>query len=102
MGELILQIIIGIVIIILGIFNMNGNIKLLHSYHTKRIKKEDILPFGKRVGIGSIIIGLTVIISAVLTYLEYINICNIVLIIGFIIGLIIIFHALFKYNKGIF
>ena len=32
MVEFIIQIIIGVVIIIIGIFNMKGNISLLHSY----------------------------------------------------------------------
>ena len=26
---------------------MKGNISLLHSYHRKRVKKEDIIPFLK-------------------------------------------------------
>lgn len=48
MGEFIIQIIIGLIIIIIGILNMKGNISLLHSYHRKRVKKEDIIPFGKK------------------------------------------------------
>ena len=48
MGELILQIIIGFSLIILGIINMKGNISMLHSYHRKRVKKEDIIPYGKK------------------------------------------------------
>ena len=43
MGEFIIQIIIGLVLVIIGIFNMKGNISLLHSYHRKRVKKEDII-----------------------------------------------------------
>ena len=40
MGEIIIQIIIGLVLIIIGIFNMKGHISMLHSYHRKRIKKK--------------------------------------------------------------
>lgn len=47
MGEFIIQIIIGLIIMIIGILNMKGNISLLHSYHRKRVKKEDIIPFEK-------------------------------------------------------
>ncbi len=101
-GEFITQIIIGLFLIVVGIFNMKGNISLLHSYHRKRIKEEDIKPFGKKVGIGSIIIGLTIILAGLFTIFNYANISNVILIIGFVIGLIIIFYALFKYNKGIF
>jgi len=102
MIELVIQVIIGLILIIIGIFNMKGNISLLHSYHRKRVKKEDIIPFGKKVGIGSIIIGNTIIIASILTNLNYITIGNVLLAIGFILGLIFIFYAILKYNKGIF
>ena len=42
MGEFIIQIIIGLALIVVGIFNMKGNISTIHSYHRKRIKEEDI------------------------------------------------------------
>ena len=102
MVEFIIQIIIGLVLIIIGIFNMKRNISMLHSYHRKRVKKEDVIPFGKKVGIGSIIIGITIILAGIFTILNYTNISNIILGIGLVIGFIIIFYAIFKYNKGIF
>ena len=102
MGELILQIIIGFSLIILGIINMKGNISMLHSYHRKRVKKEDIIPYGKKVGTGIIIIGISIIIAGVFTIFNYTSISNIILIIGLVVGTIIIFCAMFKYNKVIF
>lgn len=102
MHEFIIQIIIGLIIIIIGTLNIKGNISLLHSYHRKRVKKEDIKPFGKKVGIGSIIIGITEILASILTYFNYTNISNIILSVGLLIGFIIIFSAMIKYNKGIF
>lgn len=99
MVDFIVQIIIGLVLIIIGMFNLKGNVFLLHSYHRKRVKKEDIKFFGKKIGIGSIIIGFTIINAGVLSILNYVDI---VLVIGFIVGFIIIFYSLFKYNKGIF
>ena len=102
MGELILQIIIGFSLIILGIINMKGNISMLHSYHRKRVKKEDIIPYGKKVGTGIIIIGISIIIAGLFTIFNYTNISNDILIIGLVVGTIIILCAMFKYNKGIF
>ena len=102
MGEFIIQIIIGLVLIIIGIFNMKGNISMLHSYHRKRVKKEDVIPFGKKVGIGSIIIGITIILAGVFTILNYTHISNVVLSVGITMGITMIFYAMFKYNKGIF
>ena len=102
MYEIITQIIIGLFLIIVGIMNMKGNISLIHSYHRKRIKKEDIIPFGKKTGIGSIIIGISIIIATLLSILNYNKESNIIMAIGLIIGLIIIFYSIIKYNKGLF
>ena len=102
MVEFIIQIIIGLVLVGVGVFNMKGNISLLHSYHRKRVKKENIISYGKKVGIGNIIIGITIIVAGCLRILNYTYISNIILGIGFIIGCILIFYAMFKYNKGIF
>lgn len=105
MGDFIIQISIGVILIIIGISNRKGNISLLHSYHRKRVKKEDELPFGKKIGLGTIIIGITIIVAGTLELLlnqSFQYLTNIILITGFIPGLIIIIYALFKYNKGIF
>ena len=102
MSEIIIQIVIGIILIVIGIFNMNGNVKMLHSYHIKRVKKEDIKPFGKLVGTGSVIIGLSIIIAGIFTFFNYLITRNIIIAVGLVIGSIFIFYALFKYNKGIF
>lgn len=107
--EDIFAIIVGLVIIVLGILNIKGNISLLHSYHRKRVKEEDKIPFGKLVGIGSIIIGCAVIImgsfNLIATSLQkeiFSLIGTIILIVGLVLGFAIILYALFKYNKGIF
>lgn len=102
MGEKLIQIIIGLVLIIVGTLNIKGNISMLHSYHRKRIKEEDIKPFGKKVGIGTIIIGITIIAAGLCMFFNYADISNVILIIGLVTGCIVIFYALFKYNKGIF
>ena len=101
MTEVIVQIAIGVILIVVGILNAKGNISMLHSYHRKRVKEEDVIPFGKKIGAGSIIMGLT-IIAAGITDLLSLNIANIVLVVGFIPGIILIVYAMMKYNKGIF
>ena len=102
MGELIVQIIIGAALIVIGILNTKGNVSMLHSYHIKNVKKEDLIPFGKKVGTGSIIIGVSIILAGILSILNYAVIGNVVIGIGLAVGLLIIFYAMFKYNKGIF
>ena len=100
---------VGVVCIVLGISNMRGNISTLHSYHRHRVSEEDRIPFGKQVGLGTMVIGVGIIIfsvlSAVTLYTEnniFILIGTAVLIVGIVAGLIISFKAMIKYNKGIF
>ena len=100
---------VGVICIVLGISNMKGNISSLHSYHRNRVSEEDRIPFGKQVGFGTIIVGIGIIafsvLSSVTLYTEndiFILVGTAVLIIGIILGLVISFRAMIKYNKGIF
>ena len=100
---------VGVVCIVLGISNMRGNISSLHSYHRHRVSEEDRIPFGKQVGLGTIIIGVAIMVFSVLSsvtlYTEndiFILIGTAILIIGIILGLVISFRAMIKYNKGVF
>ena len=100
---------VGVVFIVLGISNMRGNISSLHSYHRSRVSEEDRIPFGKQVGLGIIIVGIGIIVFSVLSsvtlYTEndiFILVGTAILIIGIILGLVISFRAMIKYNKGIF
>lgn len=101
--------IVGVVCIILGIQNMHGNISSLHSYHRSRVKDEDVLPFGKIVGLGTIIIGVSIIIFSIFSALDvalgstnYTIIGSILMIVGIVVGMCITFHGMKKYNGGIF
>ncbi len=101
--------VVGIVLIVIGISQTRGNLSMLHSYHRKRVKEADKKPFGKLVGLGSIIIGSGIIIAGVLSFiaktfaLRVLDIVSLIVIgLSLIAGLIIIFYAMIKYNKGIF
>lgn len=109
MLEIITSLFLGIILIFVGVSNMKGNISSIHSYHRKRVNEEDRIPFGRKVGIGTIIIGCSVIIlsiMSVVTYFTNISIFTtigyIFLILGLAVGLAIGFYAIIKYNKGIF
>ena len=100
---------VGVVCIVLGISNMRGNISSLHSYHRSRVSEEDRIPFGKQVGLGTMIVGIGIIIFSILStvtlYTEhdiFVLIGTAVLIVGIVVGLVISFRAMIKYNKGIF
>ena len=107
--ESIFTAIIGLVIIVLGAINRTGNISTLHAYHRNRVSEEDRIPFGKMVGTGTIIIGSGMIamaaLSAVATALQnplFTTVGYGALIVGLVIGIVIAFAAMIKYNKGIF
>jgi len=109
MPEFIITLLLGIVCIVLGTLNMKGNISTLHWYHRKRVSEENRLPFGRLVGLGTIIIGVALIIFAVFALVAtltsnnlFYTIGGIELIVGLVIGIVISFYAMFKYNKGIF
>ena len=82
---------------------------MLHSYHRKRVSEENRIPFGKLVGLGTIIIGIALMVFGGLSYLSAVlqnEGCAMagkaVLIVGLVIGLGISFFAMKKYNNGIF
>ena len=61
------------------------------------------------VGFGTIIIGCSIILYDVLFAITFFTdvktyeiICYVILVIGLVVGLIISFYAMIKYNKGIF
>ena len=67
MPAFIVSALVGIVCIVLGVSNMKGNISSLHSYHRNRVSEEDRIPFGKKVGLGTIIIGVGIIMFSALS-----------------------------------
>ena len=100
---------LGLLVSILGIINMTGNISSLHWYHRQRVTEENRKPFGKLVGLGTLIIGFAMIIFGVLflifeqTQLGALVIIGVVeLLAGIIVGMIVSFYAMKKYNGGIF
>ena len=109
MPAFIVSALVGIVCIVLGGSNCKGNISSLHSYHRQRVSEENRIPFGQMVGLGTITIGVAIIVfsglSAVTLYTDnetFTLIGTGILIIGIVVGLVIIFKAMIKYNKGIF
>ena len=102
-------VIIGALILFLGISNMKGNISSVHWYHRKRITEENLLPFGKTIGLGTAICGGALIAHGLLTFASekaelavLATAGNVVLVGGIVIGLGISLYAMIKYNKGVF
>ena len=88
---------------------MQGDISTLHSYHRARVREEDVKPFGRLVGIGTLIIGGSVALFSILQAITILTGMDIYTIIGTFIlfvcltvGMIITFYAMKKYNGGVF
>jgi len=93
---------IGTIISVLGIFNLRGNIGSIHWYNRRKVSKEDQLPYCRCVGLGTLLIGVAMIVAGVLQALFSVEAGAVVILIGITIGLVLILYAQFKYNKGIF
>lgn len=109
MGAAIGPIILGIFISILGFSNMKGNISSIHRYHRKRVTEENRLPFGRMIGLGTIICGVAIVVFGCLSFVAektqidlFTIIGSVIVVIGLVIGLALSFYAMIKYNKGIF
>ena len=100
---------IAIILIVLGIMNTRVNISSLHYAQRFRVSEEDRVPFWKKVGLGTIIIGGSLLVNAgcLLAFEKTsINLFNVlgtaILIAGVVVGLGILFWTIIKYNNGIF
>lgn len=95
-------IIVGIILCILGITNIKGNISSIHWYNRTKVKPEDVKKYGEAVGTGTLVIGISIIISNVLYMIFDNEIFMSITLVGVIIGLAFMLYGQFKYNKGIF
>ena len=93
---------IGTIIAVLGIFNFRGNIASIHWYNRRKVSKEDQLPYCRCMGLGSLIIGLSLIVAGIVQAIFTAEAGAVIILIGIIIGLALMLYAQFKYNKGIF
>ena len=85
---------------VMGIVNIKGNISTIHSYNRRRVK-EDITKYGKVVGTGTLIIGISLVLGFIVSFWSE-EIMGYIILPAIIIGLGLILYGQFKYNKGIF
>ncbi len=109
MAEFITLIGLGILVSVLGIINMTGNISTIHWYHRKRVSEENVKPFGKLVGSGTLIMGIAFVIFGILKLISeqmeldvLLIIGTVEIIVGIVVGMGLSLYAMIKYNKGIF
>lgn len=96
------MLIFGVLIVCLGIMNFKGNISSIHWYNRRKVAKENEKQYGKYIGIGTIIVGSSLILNSILQMIFGLEIFYCIIVIGVVVGLGFILYSQIKYNKGIF
>ena len=99
--ENLMLLVLGLFISAIGFVNIKGNISTIHSYNRRKVKEEDVPKYGKAVGIGTLIMGISLVLAYVASFWSELLIA-IIIMPAFIVGIGFILYAQFKYNKGIF
>ena len=97
--ENLLLLILGIFISVLGIVNIKGNISTIHSYNRRNVKEEDVPPYGRAVGTGTLVIGVSFILSYLAAFWTEAAVGYIVLP-AMAIGLAFILYGQIRYNHS--
>ena len=93
--------ILGIFLSVLGIVNIMGNISTIHAYNRRRVKEEDVPKYGRAVGAGTLVIGISLVLAFLVSFWSEAAIDYVVLP-ALAVGLVLILYGQFKYNHGIF
>lgn len=92
--------VVGIIFIILGyLIWIKEKISLLHDYHYNKVSEEDKKIFCTLSGIGVLIIGVGLILSAVLAAIFDSPQSMIPFVIGFIIGIVMLIYVGIRFNR---
>ena len=98
----IVELAVGLLCVYLGLLLWTKRkISILHDYHTKNVQKKDVPAYARLMGIGLIVIGVGICVTALLNLLVSL-LWWIPLVAGFVLGLIVIVRAQKKYNGSIF
>lgn len=100
MNQLLL-LILGIFLSVIGIVNISGNISTIHAYNRRNVREEDIPKYGKAVGTGTLIIGISLAFTYFITLWNE-AVTDAVVLPAIAIGLAFILYGQIKYNHGIF
>ncbi|MBR5971001.1 MAG: hypothetical protein IK016_11775 [Lachnospiraceae bacterium] len=93
--------VLGVALMVIGMMNIRGNVNTVHSYHRRKVRKEDIPKYGKCVGTGTLIIGIALVLSFVVLSWNVIPM-EYIFIPALVIGLAFILYGQIRYNHGLF
>ena len=90
---------VGLACIVLGVLIWKKRkVSLLHDYHYKNVKEEDIPAYARLIGIGLISIGAGIILMGLFLLISQAVLGWVAFIGGFIVGIAILSKAQKRYN----
>ena len=92
---------LGLAVSAIGIMNIKGNINTVHSYNRRKVTEEDKPRYGKTIGAGTLIIGISLILSFIVSFWNE-NAMAYVVAPGMVIGFVIILYGQFPCPPGAF
>lgn len=100
--EYIPLLLLGVILIVISVQNFKGNISTVKQYNRRKVSKADAPKYGKAMGLGTLIMGASIVLTAVLQMIFDQEPIFYVLAAGVVAGLAVMIYAQFKYNRGIF
>ncbi len=100
MEKYIIFALMGILCLVIGIFNCLGNISTIKRKNRRNVAPADVPAYGRLVGIGTIIMGASMLAAMILELILKTALAEILILPGFLVGAVIITVAQFRYNKG--
>ena len=96
------MILLGLILIVLGIFNRKGNISTIHWYNRRKVTEADRPAYGKWMGLGTILCGAGLMAGGIFQYFAPEGIWSIPVVVGLVVGLGLMLYAQLKFNHGLF
>ena len=94
---------VGLLLVVLGLLTWKKQkINLLHEYHYKNVKQEDVPASTRAMGIGQIVIGAGLCVTGILSVFVQSPVSLLVLVPGLVAGILIFHKAQMRYNGSWF
>ena len=97
-----MMIFLGLILIVIVIFNRKGNISTIHWYNRRKVSEADRPAYGKWMGLGTILCGAGLMAGGIFQYFAPEGIWSIPVVVGLVIGLGLMLYAQLKFNHGLF
>ncbi|MBR5427727.1 MAG: DUF3784 domain-containing protein [Clostridia bacterium] len=93
---------VGLLCIVLGIILWaKQKVSLVHDYHYRNVKKEDIPAYTRLLGIGLVLMGAGICVTGLINLFES-SLWWVPLVVGFVSGFLVMNRAQKKYNGSWF